>query len=59
MAELVRTRSCPAAAEGTNMHFKSLIPDMTTLPDKTRRRFKVTFVTTLNQFFDEDKGRET
>jgi hypothetical protein len=25
------------------------------LPDKTRRRFKVTVVTTLNQFFDEDK----
>jgi len=55
MAELVRVRSCPAAAEGTNVHFKSLIPDMKTLPDKTRRRFKVTVVTTLNQFFDEDE----
>lgn len=55
-----RARSCPAAAaaavESTNVHFKSLIPDMTTLPDKTPRRFKVMFVTTLNQFFDEDKS---
>jgi hypothetical protein len=56
MAELIRARSCPAAAAGTNVHFKSLIPDMTALSDKTRRQFKVTVVTTLNQFFDEDKS---
>jgi hypothetical protein len=57
MAELVRARSCPAAtAQGTNVHFKSLIPDITTLLDKTRRRFKVRIVTTLNQFVDEDKS---
>jgi len=54
---MFRAKSCPAAAaECTNVHFKSLIPDMTTLPDKTRRRFKVTIVTTLNQFFNEDKS---
>jgi hypothetical protein len=56
MEELVRAMSRPAAAEGTNVHFKSLIPDMTTLPDKTRRLFKVTVVTILNQFFDQDKS---
>jgi len=56
MAELVRARSCPKAAEGSNVHFKSLIPDMTTLPDKTRRRIKITVVTILNQFFDENNS---
>jgi hypothetical protein len=57
MTELVRAMSCPAAAaERMNVHFKSVTPDMKTLPDKTRRRLKVTVVTTLNQFFDEDKS---
>jgi hypothetical protein len=56
MAELVRARSSPTAAESTNVHFKRLIPDMTTLPDKTPTRFNVTVVITPNQFFDEGKS---
>jgi hypothetical protein len=41
---------------GYECTLKTLLPDMTTLPDKTRGRFKVTVFTTLNQFFDEDKS---